>query len=226
MRDAVIFDIDGTLLDTVDLHADSFVKAFAHFGVEADYQAVREQIGKGTDNLLPVFLSDEQIERDGEALAKWRLEYYSREGLPRAKVFPKVRELFQALRDRGATIALATSAEGEVMQAYEKLLPMDLVAEQTTSDDAERSKPHPDIFEAALERLGNPEPSRVIVVGDTPYDAEAAAKAGLATVGVRCGGFPDDWLRQAGCVAIFDDPAELLAKLDESPLAAEPARAD
>jgi HAD superfamily hydrolase (TIGR01509 family) len=220
MRDAVIFDIDGTLLDTVDLHADSFVKAFAHFGVEVEYQAVREQIGKGTDNLLPVFLSDAQVERDGEALSEWRLEYYSREGLPRVKVFPKVRELFQALRDRGATIALATSAEGEVMRAYEKILPMDLVAEQTTSDDAEKSKPDPDIFEAALERLGNPEPSRVIVVGDTPYDAEAAGKAGLACVGVRCGGFPDDWLRQAGCVAIYDDPAELLARLEESPLAA------
>jgi HAD superfamily hydrolase (TIGR01509 family) len=225
MRDAVIFDIDGTLLDTVDLHAESFVAAFRHFGVDAPYDAVRDQIGKGTDNLLPVFLSDAQVDRDGEALAKWRLEYYSRECLPRAKVFPKVRELFQALHDRGATIALATSAEGEVMGAYEKILPMDLVAEQTTSDDAERSKPHPDIFEAALGRLGNPEPSRVIVVGDTPYDAEAAGKAGLACLGVRCGGFPDDWLREAGCVAIYDGPADLLARLDESPIAADAAPA-
>ena len=94
-----------------------------------------------------------------------------------------------------------------------------LTEAETSSDDADRSKPHPDIFHAALKALGDIDPKRVIVVGDTPYDAEAAGKAGLRTVGVRCGGFPEDALRGAGCIAIYDGPTDLLKNFDASPLA-------
>ncbi|HEV7462493.1 MAG TPA: HAD-IA family hydrolase [Methyloceanibacter sp.] len=92
---------------------------------------------------------------------------------------------------------------------------------ETSSDDAEKSKPHPDIFQAALARLGNKSPDRTIVVGDTPYDAEAAAKAGLRTIGLLCGGWSEDELRRSGCIAVFKDPADLLARYSQSPLGAE-----
>ena len=138
---------------------------------------------------------------------------------PRVRAFPKVRELFQRVRADGKRIALASSAKGDELEAYKEIAHIeDLVEEETSKDDAERSKPHPDIFEAALEKLGDLKPGEAVVVGDTPYDAEAAGKLGLKTVGVLCGGFPEAELRAAGCVAIYRDPADLLARYAESPL--------
>ncbi len=120
----------------------------------------------------------------------------------------------------GKQIALASSAKDEELQQYKKAARIDdLIDTETSSDDAEKSKPHPDIFEAALQRLGNIGPEHVVVVGDTPYDAEAASKAGLRTIGVLCGGWPEADLRRAGCIAVFRDPADLLAQYHRSPLA-------
>jgi phosphoglycolate phosphatase-like HAD superfamily hydrolase len=127
--------------------------------------------------------------------------------------------LFERLKADGKRIALASSAKGDELQTYKKITGIgDLLETETSSDDAEKSKPHPDIFEAALERLGQISPERVVVIGDTPYDAEAAGKAGLRTIGVLCGGFPEADLRGAGCIAIYRDPADLLGRYDESPL--------
>jgi beta-phosphoglucomutase-like phosphatase (HAD superfamily) len=118
-------------------------------------------------------------------------------------------------------VALASSAKADEIETYKRIARIeDLVADETTSDDVERSKPHPDVFLAALEQLGQVRPTDAIAVGDTPYDAEAAGKAGLATIGLLCGGFPETDLRAAGCVAIYQDPADLLARFDASPLAA------
>jgi HAD superfamily hydrolase (TIGR01549 family) len=217
MIEAVIFDIDGTLVDSVDLHARAWQEAFRRFGHEVPFERVRHQIGKGGDQLLPVFFSREELARFGEEMEEYRGDLFKREYLPRVRPFPRVRELFERVRRDGKRIALASSAKEEELKAYKKIADIaDLVEEETSSDDAERSKPHPDIFEAALGRLKGVAPERAIVVGDTPYDAEAAAKASVRTVGLLCGGFPEQELREAGCVALYRDPADLLARYDDS----------
>jgi HAD superfamily hydrolase (TIGR01509 family) len=209
---AVLFDIDGTLVDSVDLHARAWQEAFAHFGIRADFPAVRSQIGKGGDQILPVFVPADRLDELEEPITEFRRKLYRERYLPEVRPFPRVRELFQRLRDDGVHLALASSAHESELHDYERIANIaDLVEHATSSDDAERSKPHPDIFAAALAKLGSPPAADCLVVGDSPYDAIAAGKIGLRTLGVRCGGFPDDELRRAGCVALHDDPAALLA---------------
>ncbi|MCJ2137952.1 HAD family hydrolase [Methylobacterium sp. J-026] len=218
---AAIFDIDGTLLDSVDLHARAWVEAFAHFGIETDQARVRSQIGKGGGELMPVFLSQDRIEREGEAIEAYRSDLFKRSYLPEVRPFPSVRPLFERIRADGLTIALASSGKRAEVERYTDILKIgDLVDVSTSSDDAERSKPHPDIFQAALTKLGATASDTIHVIGDTPYDAEAAAKAGLRTIGLLCGGFPEADLSAAGCVAIFRDPQDLLDGYARSPLAA------
>ncbi len=217
MIKAVIFDIDGTLVDSVDLHARAWQEAFRHFGKEIPFEQVRHQIGKGGDQLMPVFFSKEELNDFGDEMEKYRGELFKRDYLPQVRAFPHVRELFQKIKDDGLHLALASSAKQEELEEYKKIANIeDLVEEETSADDADKSKPHPDIFEAAMERLGDIEPDEAIVVGDTPYDAEAAGKINLRTIGVLCGGFPEAELKAAGCVQIFKDPADLLAHYDDS----------
>ena len=217
---AVIFDIDGTLLDSVDLHARAWVEAFAHFGVETDGAEVRSQIGKGGDELMPVFLPKERIAREGTEIETFRSDLFKAKYLPEVRPFPAVRPLFERIRKAGLTIALASSGKGPEVERYQDILGIaDLVDVVTSSDDAERSKPHPDIFEAAVRKLDGLGKDEMIVIGDTPYDAEAASKAGLRTIGVLCGGFPEADLSAAGCIAIYRDPQDLLDGFERSPLA-------
>lgn len=216
MIKAVIFDIDGTLVDSVDFHAEAWQRAFQHFGREVAFREVRQQIGKGGDQLLPVFFSRAELDDYGDEMEKFRGELYKREYLPRVRAFPRVRELFERIRDDDKRIALASSAKEDELGAYKKIARIaDLVEEETSADDADKSKPHPDIFQATLAQLGDIKPADAVVIGDTPYDAEAAGKAGLPTVGVLCGGFPEQELRAAGCVRIYRDPADLLANYDQ-----------
>lgn len=220
MPNAVIFDVDGTLIDSVDLHAHAWQDAFREFGHEVAFDKLRGQIGKGGDQLLPVFLSKEEIVAKGEALNTRRSEIFKERYLSQIRPFPMVRELLERIRAEGMQIALASSAKADELTAYEKAARIeDLLQAETSTDDAERSKPEPDIFEAAMQRLGGMDPRQVIVIGDTPYDAEAAGKAGLRTIGVLCGGWPEDALKRAGCIATYRDPADLLAQYDTSPLA-------
>lgn len=221
MTEAVIFDIDGTLLDSVDLHAQAWKEAFEHFGYNFPLPEIRRQIGKGGDQLLPVFLSPQEIKEKGNAIQEFRGSLFKKKYLSQVKPFPGVRELFLKIKGQGQQLAVASSAKGDELKVFEQIARIDdLVEVETSSADAERSKPHPDIFEAALDRLNaNDRRDHVVVVGDSPHDAEAAAKAGLRTIGVLCGGFPESDLRQAGCSAIFAGPADLLDHYDESPLA-------
>jgi len=221
MINGVIFDIDGTLLDSVDLHAEAWQEAFRHFGHEIPFEEIRSQIGKGGDQLLPVFLNPEELRKEGKALQDFRSSLFKQKYLPRVKPFPGVRELFQRVKQNGQQIALASSAKDDELQDFERIANIqDLVQVETSSADAKRSKPQPDIFEVALERLGNRvRREDAIVVGDSPHDAEGAGKAGLRTVGVLCGGFPEAALRQAGCIALYAGPEDLLKRYDESPLA-------
>lgn len=223
MPQAVIFDIDGTLLDSVDLHAEAWQEAFKHFGYDIPFDKIRSQIGKGGDQLLPVFLGPEELKGKQKAIEEFRGNLFKQKYLTKVRPFPRVRELFQKIKDEGLGIALASSAKPDELKKFEQIANIeDLVEVKTSSGDAKRSKPHPDIFDAALDRLG-PDVRReqVIVVGDSPHDAEAARRAKLSVIGVLCGGFPEATLREAGCVAIYGGPEDLLKKYDSSPLAKE-----
>lgn len=216
MLQAVIFDVDGTLIDSVDAHAHSWTETLRDFGYEVGFDDVRHQIGKGGDQLMAEFLSKEEIAKDGEAIEKARKELFQKEYLPDVEAFPKTRELFERFIDAGCKVALASSANGEELEAYkEKADIADLVDSETSKDDAEKSKPHPDIFEAAMERLPDIPKSDIIVIGDSPWDAIAAQKAGLRSLGVLCGGFAEKDLREAGFSEIYQDPAHLLRKCED-----------
>jgi HAD superfamily hydrolase (TIGR01549 family) len=218
--EAVIFDVDGTLLDSVDVHATSWVDAFHDYGHQVRFEEVRRQIGKGGDQLMPVFMTAEEIDDYGEALEAHRGIVLKERYLPLITPFRGERALFERLRADGKQIALASSANKDELAIYKRIANIEgLIDVETSSDDAERSKPHPDIFRAALERLGGGSPDRMIAVGDTPYDAEAAAKAGMRTIGLLCGGWSAEDLKRSGCVAVYKDPAELLALYAASPLA-------
>jgi HAD superfamily hydrolase (TIGR01549 family) len=211
MIEAFIFDVDGTLIDSNDFHAEAWCKAFEKYGKDFSFEQIRPHIGKGADTLLPEFLSEREIEAFGDELTKYRGEIFKNEYLARIKPFPKVRELFQKLKDDGKKIALASSANEDELAAYKKIADLeDLVEKATSADDAKASKPEPDIFQAALKLLGNPAFETVLVVGDTPYDAEAATKAKLKIVGVLSGEFPEKDLRGNGCIEIYRDAADLL----------------
>lgn len=217
---AVIFDVDGTLIDTVDFHAEAWQRAFKQFGKEIEYGKVRSQIGKGGDQLLPVFFSKEELDRFGEEMEKFRDDLYKRDYLPRVRVFPKVRELFSRLKDNDKQIVLASSAVSEELEHYKEITGANEFIEGATSaDDAEKSKPHPDIFQAALDQLKDIIPADAIVIGDTPYDIEAANKIDLPTIAVLSGGFPEEDLRLTGAVRIYRDIADLLEEYERSPLA-------
>ena len=220
MIKTVIFDVDGTLVDTVDMHAEAWQRALRKFGKDVEFSDVRAQIGKGGDQLLPVFLSREEIDQFGEALEKWRGELFKREYLPKVKAFPQVRALVERIQRDGKQVVLGSSAKQEELETFKQVTNIaDLLEGETSGDDAEKSKPEPDIFLAALKQAGNPQPTEVIVVGDTPYDAIAAEKANLKTIGLLCGGFPEQSLKEAGCIALYKDPADLLAHYEGSPIA-------
>jgi len=219
MITAIIFDIDRTLIDSVDLHAEAWRVSLARFGKKVTFEEVRRQIGKGGDQLMPVFLSPKELAKFGEELEQFRGDLFKKEFLPRVKAFPDVRQLFQRIRQDDKRIALASSAKGDELKTYKSIAGIDdLIEAETSSDDAARSKPYPDIFQAALAELGDVRADNVIVVGDTIYDAEAAGKAHMRTIGVMCGGWSEEDLRRAGCIAIYRDPADLLNGYDASPI--------
>ena len=219
MITSIIFDVDGTLVDSVDFHAESWQRVLRRWGHDIPLAELRGQIGKGGDQLMPEYLSDAEVTRDGKAIEQARGELFKAEYLHKVQPFPAVAELFRHVLAQGRKIALGSSGKPEELDVYKRLVgieDLDLVV--TSSEDAERSKPHPDIFQAALQRLGAA-PDQVVAVGDSPYDAIAANRAGIACVGMLCGGFAADDLTQAGCVALYKDPADLLAHFADSLLA-------
>ena len=212
----VIFDLDGTLIDTVDLHALSWVETFAHFGVSTPFFDVRNQIGKGGDQLMPVFLDQRVIDKCGPDIEAFRVRLFSDKYFPSAQPFPNVRELFTAIRRAQAGCAIASSCSADELPKYLKLANInDLVEAATTADDVKKSKPHPDVFHAILDKLPKAaNKDETIVIGDSPYDAVAAGKAGLRTIGVLSGGFSENDLRKAGCMELYADPSDLLVNFD------------
>jgi HAD superfamily hydrolase (TIGR01509 family) len=178
-------------------------------------EALRAQIGKGSDQYLPQFLTEKEMADFGKQLDEYRSELFRKEYLPTVRPLPKVRELFQRIRDDHKKIVLASSGKKTDTEYYINLLKIEnLIEGYTSADDADRSKPAPDIFTAALEKL-NVKPAEAIAVGDTRFDVEAAAKVGLKTVALTCGGTAEQVLRQAGAIAVFRDPAYIVADYDK-----------
>lgn len=219
MTKAAIFDIDGTLLDSVDLHALAWQEAMIKFGHDVSFEKARSQIGKGGDKLIPVFLSDDEQRDHGKELEEWRGKHFKNKYLPLVRPFSAVPDLLRRVRDAGLQVAVASSAKKDELGKYLDIAGItDLVHVTTSSDDAEESKPAPDIFEVALKKLGI-KGADAVAIGDTPYDATAAGKAKIATLGVLCGGFTEASLRQAGCVQVYPGPAALMACFGASLLA-------
>jgi HAD superfamily hydrolase (TIGR01509 family) len=218
MIKALLCDIDGTLVESNWLHAQAWKDAFAAADLEIDLEDIRRQIGKGGDELIPVFIAGPHQEVLKKPLTAYRQLLFQSKYLNQVKPFPRVREFLQRLREVGIRIALASSADQDQLEAYKRIAGMeDLIEEESSADDVERSKPHPDIFQATLKKL-KIEAKDAMALGDTPYDAEAASKAGLKTIGVTSGGWSEADLLAAGCLEVYRDVAELLEKFDTSAL--------
>lgn len=212
----VIFDVDGTLINSNDAHARAWVVALAERGIQVSFETVRPLIGMGGDKLLPILAGIEHESELGEQVSARRAAIFRETYLRALHPFPKTRQLLARLRGMGLRLAVASSAAQADLEPLLRLAQVeDLLEGATSAADAPRSKPDPDIVRAALQRL-ELEPHEAVMVGDTPYDIEAAARLGLQTIALRCGGRSDRELR--GASAIYDSPADLLEKLGESPL--------
>lgn len=219
MAKAVIFDVDGTLIDSVDQHAWAWVRAFAESGIELPFAQVRHQIGKGADQLLPYFLDAPTVARIGHACEQAQGEIFKRDYMDGLKPFAEVRALFERLHALGIACVLASSGKAEEVARKAELCNIaDLADAVVTADDAEHSKPCPDIFLAAVARIAPIPAEQAVVIGDTPYDAQAAVAAGVRPIGVLSGGFAEAELREAGCITVYADVAALLAGLEGSPV--------
>ena len=217
MIGAVLFDVDGTLIDSNDLHAAAWRETFCRFGIDIPLEEIRGQIGKGGDNLIPTLVSEQTEEAKHEEIDDFRSELFKRDYLPRVVPFPCVRELFERLVADGRKIVLASSAKGAEVNYHLNLIGApELVTATTSADDVEHSKPCPDIFAAALAKVAPLTPQEVVVVGDSPYDVQAAKKLGIGVIGMRSGGFDDQVLTDAGADELYDDPQDLLRNYQSS----------
>jgi len=216
MLKAVLSDIDGTLVESNWLHAAAWRDAFARMGIHLELEEVRRQIGKGGDELIPVFVPWWKRRQVEEPLKRYRKFIFEADYMGKVKPFSRVRELLQRMKQTGLKVALASSSKKDELEVYKKIANIeDLVDDNTSADDADRAKPHPDIFQATLDKLGV-KAAEALALGDTPYDAEAAGKARVWTVGVMSGGWSEKELLDAGCVEVWRDVADLLDNFDRS----------
>jgi HAD superfamily hydrolase (TIGR01509 family) len=212
----VLLDVDGTLIASNDAHAFAWVKALAEHGLRIPFKVIRKLIGMGGDKLLPNATGICEETPRGKAIAKRRKEIFLQEFLPTLYPTPGAEELLAELKKRGFKMVIATSATTEELAPLLRICRAgQFIEAQTSSDDADRSKPDPDIVSAALQNLALT-PNHAVMLGDTPYDVQAAQKAGVSIICFRCGGWSDRKL--AGAVAVYDNPSQLLHELDRSAL--------
>lgn len=217
MIKGVLLDIDGTLLLSNDAHANSWVEAFDYYSYSVKFEHVRCLVGMGSDKLIPQLIPELSAESGtGAQINEYQSQLFLSKYAPSLQPAPGSRELVQQLLKFNLKLLIATSAKQQELSTLLKAAQVDdLLTEATTSDDAENSKPDPDIVHAALKKIGLP-PEQVIMIGDTPYDIEAAGRAGVQVIALRCGGWADVDL--GGAIAIYDDPADLLVHYSSSPL--------
>jgi HAD superfamily hydrolase (TIGR01509 family) len=213
----VIFDVDGTLVDSNDAHAQSWVEALDESGRHVPFERVRPLIGMGADKLLPAVAGIRADSPEGRTIAGRRGDIFRARYLPGLEAFEGAPQLIRALKQRGLQLAVASSAEKQELVPLLQIAGADGFFETRASgDDAAESKPDPDVVTVALRRLGC-SPREAVMIGDTPYDVEAARSAGTGCIGFRCGGWGDEDL--AGAIAVYDGPLDLLDRLEASPLA-------
>lgn len=209
----VILDVDGTLIDSNAAHAAAFQLAFAEQGLEIPVARIRALIGMGADNLLPA-LGVEPSSTTGENVARRKKEIFEERFLETLRPFHGARDLLDHMKSRGLERVVASSAKADELHALLRQAGLENAIEsESSSSDVEASKPEPDIVEAAIARAHCPRTS-LVMLGDTPYDVEAALRADVRIVALRCGGWADKDL--AGSIAIYDDPADLLAQYPQS----------
>jgi phosphoglycolate phosphatase-like HAD superfamily hydrolase len=215
----MIFDIDGTLVDTNPAHVIAWQRAFARFDYQVLLERIKVEIGKGGDKLVPSVLGDEVEERLGEALRRaQKEEFLAIAKSEHFRLFPGVPEIFNALRERGIRTALATSSDEKHLQATLASAGLDLtrlVDVVATKSDAEESKPAPDIVVAAVKKLAVPN-TQSAMVGDTIYDGQASQAAGIVFLGVLSGGTTEAELLEAGAIAVWRDVGHLVHDLDRA----------
>ena len=210
----VIYDVDGTLVDSNDAHAESWVDTFAEAGYSVPFDVVRPLIGMGGDKLLPKAAGITHDSDEGKKLTKRRSEIFREKYLPKLEPLKGSRALVERVRKAGLKPLVATSAKEEELKGLLKAAQVaDLMEERATASDAKKSKPDPDIVQAAIEESGLTA-DELIMIGDTPYDVEAASRAGVRTIAFRSGGWGDADL--SGASAIYDGPADLLAQYENS----------
>ena len=213
----VLLDVDGTLIDSNDAHASSWADTFREFGYDIAFERVRPLIGMGGDKLLPQLTGLDHESDRAKQLTERRKEIFNTMYLPHLRAFPGAHELLARFKSDDLALIIATSAQKPELNALLDQTGLEeLVDRKTSSSDADHSKPDPDIIEAALER-GKLRADEAIMLGDTPYDVEAARNAGVACIALRCGGWPDRALSEA--IAIYDDARALLAEYEQSPFA-------
>jgi HAD superfamily hydrolase (TIGR01509 family) len=213
----VILDVDGTLIDSNDAQAHSWVEAMAAYGYHVAFEKVRPLIGMGGDKVLPETVHVSKDSEQGKAISQKRGAIFKERYLPNLQAFPGARELIEQIRKRGLQVAIASSAQPDELQSMLRLVgAADLIKDKTSSKDAQHSKPDPDVMDVTLARLSLPA-DETLMIGDTAYDIEAAQKVHVGTIAFRCGGWSDRDLQ--GAIAIYDGPADLLAHYDSSPLA-------
>jgi beta-phosphoglucomutase-like phosphatase (HAD superfamily) len=210
--DCVLLDIDGTLVDSNALHVKAWERAFDRYGHAITTDAIREQIGKGGDQLVPTLLPKVKS-KESEAISAAHDEVFQTEYLDQILPFDRAKELVAHLHDRRIKVVLASSSKRLEVDHYIRLLQIEeLIDASTCADDVENSKPAGDLFAAALDKIGSVTPARARVIGDTPYDVIAAEKCGVATIAVLSGGFPKDALLGAGARLVYRDVGEILTE--------------
>jgi phosphoglycolate phosphatase-like HAD superfamily hydrolase len=213
----VLLDIDGTLIDSNDAHARAWVDSLRAHGYVVPFEQVRPLIGMGGDKVLPQLTGLDPDSGEADRMGATRSELFLERELPTLQPTPGARALLEHMLAEGLELVVATSAKSdEVRELLERAGVSDLIQLASSADDAKRSKPHPDIVQAAL-RLSGSQAAHSTMIGDTPYDIEAAARARVPALAFRCGGWWDDdaFAQAAG---IYDDPADLLAHFDDSPI--------
>jgi HAD superfamily hydrolase (TIGR01509 family) len=214
---AVLFDIDGTLLDSNDAHAHAWLDALRGHGIDVPYDLVRSKIGMGGDKLLMEVAGIDKESPQGKLITERRVAVFKALYLADLAPLPGGRSLVERLKNRGIRRAVVTSAGGaELADLLREAAVANLFDLEVNSDDADASKPDPDLVKVALDKL-ELGPREVVMIGDTPFDIAAAARAGVSTIAFRSGGWKDADLD--GAIAIYDHPQDLLSRIDQSPLA-------